>query len=87
MDKELTWKEYAPLYAPHVKGRYTERTYDQENGNKPEPQKVEVHCENCGKRYKAECLQGQPRQHIARFANIHLHRNPMNQGTPQRVPR
>ena len=73
MATELTI-EYAPLYAAHVKGRYSKAEIDPDTGQRV-PQLVEATCEVCGARYKNTCRQGMPRQHISRFAGIHLHRN------------
>ena len=72
--KEVIWDTYSPLYALHVKGRYTPREYVD---GKHEPQIVEAVCETCGQRYRAECRQGQPRAHVSRFARLHLHRHPL----------
>jgi len=80
---EVLDQEYSPLYAPHVKGRYSRIAFEEEeqpDGRKVmvrQPQMVEIHCEKCGQRYRRECRQGQPRQHVARFASIHLHKHPL----------
>lgn len=71
---EILDQSYSPKYAPHVKGRYSRMTV--EDGVR-QPQIVEILCESCGARYRNECKQGQPRQHVARFATLHLHRHPL----------
>lgn len=73
-------QQYSPLYAPHVKGRYSRRVLED---GVPQPQLVEATCEVCGAQYRNICRQGMPRQHISRFAGQHLHRHPMQ---PAKVP-
>ena len=72
-DDELTFR-YSPLYAKHVVGRYSPaRLVD----GKREPQRVVMRCEVCGDQREVKCLQGMPRQHVSRFAQVHPHRAPM----------
>lgn len=75
-------QEYSPLFAPHVKGRYSKIEFEEDKvGGRTvmvrQPQMVEIVCEMCGQRYRRECRQGQPRLHVRRFAAIHLHRHPL----------
>ena len=73
--------EYRPRWAPHVVGRYGEREHDRETGE-PEPQRVRMECERCGDTHQVECRSGQPREHVAKFAILHLHRDAMKQPLP-----
>jgi len=75
---EPVWVEYSPEWAKHVKGRYEERTYDEET-KQPNPQRVEMTCthEGCGQSWKTVCASGLVRRHIANFAQSHLHRDPL----------
>jgi hypothetical protein len=72
MAQELT-EVYSPLWAPHVKGRYSAVELDPEG--KREPQRVVARCEVCGAEYRNVCMQGMPRQHISRFAQVHSHKS------------
>ena len=71
---------YSPLWAPHVKGRYSRLEVDPETGEREE-QRVEATCEKCGGMYRNVCRQGMPRQHILRFAQHHAHKAPMGRST------
>lgn len=70
------WVEWSPRFAPHVKGKYTERTFDLDH--RPEPQRFEAHCTHCGQKWGGPCMTGAVKSHIARFAAMHLHRDPMH---------
>ena len=70
---ELT-EIYSPLWAPHVKGRYSKLEVDPETHER-EPQRVEAVCEICEARYRNDCRQGMPRRHVLEFSKHHLHRN------------
>ena len=72
MEAELELS-YSPLYASHVVGRYEKRVLDPET-KQPMPQRVVMTCEKCGATRQVECRQGMPRQHVSRFAQLHLHR-------------
>lgn len=69
------WAEWSPAHAPHVKGRYTERTFDEDG--LPEEQSVEARCETCKAEWKGKCLTGNVRGHIAKFGVVHAHRDPL----------
>lgn len=69
------WVEWSPQSAPHVKGRYTRRTFDEDG--QPEEQRWEARCETCGGSHQGGCMSGNVRSHIARFAAQHLHRDPL----------
>jgi len=74
-DRKVEWIEWSPSWGgSHVKGRYTVRTFD---GGMPEPQRIECSCAKCGARWKGECLTGAVRKHIARFASVHAHVDPL----------
>ena len=86
---EKRWVEWSPDSAPHVKGRYES---DREIGpsGMPDPQQVIAVCAvckarckcqpdrlcHCGAEWRTACSTGAVRQHIARFAAVHLHRDP-----------
>lgn len=74
--KPEAWIEFAPRFAPHVKGEFTRRTFDPET-RLPEPQKWRVRCAKCGASWQGECHSGQPKQHVNRFAVQHIHRDPL----------
>jgi hypothetical protein len=70
---ELTWLEYSPKFAEHVKGRYSKLVVDQETHER-EPQLVEAYCTLCKGQYRNKCQQGMPRNHIVKFAILHVHK-------------
>lgn len=72
---ETKWEPYDPSFAPHVKGRYTARVFDQELGMYEE-QIVEAVCETCKATFRRACSSGLVRQHITRFASVHTHTDP-----------
>jgi hypothetical protein len=67
--------EHRPDFAPHVVGRYEPRQFDQVDG-RWEEQRIELECEVCGARTEKRCDSGRTREHVARFALGHLHRDP-----------
>jgi|HubBroStandDraft_3_1064219.scaffolds.fasta_scaffold00013_46 hypothetical protein len=93
---------YRSPVAPHVYGVFGER--DEDTGQ----QTVDITCEVCAAHCKCHdvctcpahwhtvCTSGQPRQHVSRFALVHLHRDAMasssrftgsgTPGTPYPVP-
>jgi len=75
MAVESQWVEWAPEHAPHVKGRYEQRTWDE--AGLPRVQKIECECTVCGQKWQTACGTGQVRAHIVRFAHVHLHRDPL----------
>lgn len=70
------WEEWVPSFAPHVKGRYERREFDPRT-KMPVPQTVKMECTVCGTKWATVCSTGQVRTHIARFASLHLHRDPL----------
>lgn len=68
-------ERYSPSFAPHVIGRYTPLRM-REDGL-PEEQVVTIICTKCKSYYRVHCASGNVRQHIARFANVHYHGNPL----------
>ena len=68
-------QEYRPDWAKHIKGSYTERTFDEDM--QPEPQDVFCVCEVCNHKWQTKCSSGVVRQHISNFARVHLHRDPL----------
>jgi len=76
-DKKL---EYRPDMAPHVVGRYEPRVFDAEEG-RWEEQVIELSCEHPACKAVAfplrrKCDSGRVREHVARFALGHIHRDP-----------
>ncbi len=73
---EPTWVDWTPEQALHVRGRYTAREWDAEAGLFEE-QRVEATCtfEGCNAVFKRVCSSGRPRELIATFATVHLHRD------------
>ncbi len=73
---EPKWIEFRPEWAKHVVGEYSERTADEQGI--PEEQLYRAKCTTCGESYgPLKCSSGLVRQHIARFALLHLHRDPL----------
>ncbi len=68
-----TWR---PPNAAHVLGTWEPRLFDPETGL-PEPQRVMCICEwpDCGGVWTTECSSGLVREHVQRFALVHLHRD------------
>ena len=71
-EEQAQWIFWSPPWAPHVQGRYEMRRYDAEL-KRFEPQLVVAVCTNCGHDWRASCESGLVRDHISRFAAIHLH--------------
>jgi hypothetical protein len=67
---------YSPIWAPHVRGEWTERTYDEDG--LPEEQSVTIVCGECKGVHRMKCTSGLAREHVQRFARAHLHRDPMS---------
>jgi hypothetical protein len=68
--------EYRPRWAPWVVGTFQEPEFDPTRGCY-EPLRVDVRCEKCGEATRRTCDSGQPRDHVARFARLHVHRDPL----------
>lgn len=74
-----SWTSWTPAWAPaHVRGRYTERRWSAEE-QAYEEQRVEAECSfvGCGAIFRRTCSSGRVREHIATFARVHLHRDPL----------
>lgn len=77
-----TTVEWRPQFATHVRGEYETREWEHEMlpdgsiARLPMPQTVRMHCEHCGHRWATVCSTGQVRSQIARYARLHLHRDP-----------
>lgn len=87
---DLKWVEWSPSWAPHVKGRYTERIRDPITGM-CRPQIVSMVCNYrnhegkiCGATWSTLCSSGAVRNHISQFAFRHAHRD---FASPQKVIR
>lgn len=81
--RELSEK-WSPPWATHVEGRYEPESFDD---GKRESQRVEITCAKCKGTFKTTCESGRVRQHIATFAQIHLHRSPLAAVPKTRSPR
>jgi hypothetical protein len=81
---ESKWVAWSPSQHAHVKGEYTERTFDLKTGL-PEPQDFRVTCEYvdpqtgqaCGGKWGGSCSSGAVRRHIQLFAASHRHADPL----------
>jgi hypothetical protein len=69
--KGPTWEEYSPASAPHVRGRFTAETFDEDGVR--EEQRVEARCGICETPFRRTCSSGLVREHIDRFAKVHTH--------------
>jgi hypothetical protein len=69
--------EYRPPFAEHVVGSYPERRWDPQ-ANGWEEQKIAIRCETCGESTQRACSSGMAREHVSRFAILHLHRDPFS---------
>jgi hypothetical protein len=67
--------DWSPQFAPHVKGWYDERQYDDDG--LPETQAWGARCDQCRHEHRGACDSGQVRKHIQRFALAHLHADPL----------
>ncbi len=76
----MSVEEYRPAWCPHVVGRF-ERKVDEEG--KPEAIRVDLECDECGELARATCESGAPRQWVLRFAQAHVHRDPLNDQFPK----
>ena len=72
--------KYTPPFAPHVFGSYTARTLGPDGI--PDEQKVEAYCTTCQTTFKRTCASGMVRKHIATFALVHLHKDPLETKKP-----
>jgi hypothetical protein len=64
--------EWSPRWAPHVVGVYEAKPPGEEA-------KVTGRCGVCGEDFRRTCASGAPREWIARFARVHLHRDPLGE--------
>lgn len=76
---------FRPPFAPHVEGVYDERRYDPE-ARAWEEQKIEITCEVCSTVHKVTCTTGLAREHVNRFARVHVHRDPLTDPFPGKLP-
>ena len=65
----VRWEAYAPANAPHVRGRVSVATFDEDN--LPEERRVEARCMGCDAPFKRTCSSRRPEDHIDRFAQVH----------------
>lgn len=63
--------EFAPPFAPHVRGDYPEIARDPETGE-VEPLLVSLTCSACGCEERRPCVSGRPRSKVLSFARAHL---------------
>lgn len=71
--------EWVPQFAAHVVGWYDERRFDEDG--LPETQAWGAKCSVCNHEHKGQCDSGRVREHIQRFALVHLHNDPMAAAT------
>lgn len=67
---------WSPDWATHVRGQWTERTVTDDGY--PEPQDVVMYCSICEGTYQTKCTTGSVKQHVLRFARVHLHADPFS---------
>lgn len=74
------WIQWSPPWAPHVKGRYTEKCRGDQGFC--EPQRVTMLCafkhedgSVCGATWQTVCASGNVRGHINNFAKAHDHKD------------
>lgn len=80
LDEGKRRETWSPSWAPHITGTYDVRTYDPETGV-PDEQRVDIRCGSCGSTHRVVCRTGHVREHVATFARVHAHRDPL-QGLP-----
>lgn len=68
--------KWRPPSAPHVEGEWTDRVFGDDG--MPEPQLVKMRCEKCGETWQTSCVSGLVRNHVQRFAMVHLHHDVLN---------
>jgi hypothetical protein len=68
-EEQVTWETFRPRWAPNVRGEHTVRG----------PSQVwKVTCETCGETFgPLRCDSGMVRNHIAKFAVAHVHKDPL----------
>lgn len=73
----MTWVEWSPAFAPHVRGRYREPNPEDSEPDQVPTWKIEASCGSCGTAWRGQCSTGSGvRAQIARFGSLHLHRDP-----------
>lgn len=65
------WEAYSPPLLPHVLGRFTVATFD-EDGMREE-QRVEARCGLCDAPFRRTCSSGLVKEHIDTFGKVHEH--------------
>jgi hypothetical protein len=73
---------WGPAWAPHVQGSWEDRTLDEDG--LPQEAHVEAACSECGATYQRTCTSGLMRDHIARFALVHVHRDSFTHPLPRK---
>lgn len=68
--------EYSPKWAPHVVATIDEPEVDMATGLREE-QKIDARCGTCGAIFHRTCSSGLVREHVNRFATLHVHRDPL----------
>lgn len=79
MAERVLSETWSPPWAQHVVGKYEPERFDD---GKREPQMVEATCSVCKQTMRRPCDSGRVRAHIATFAQLHLHRDPLS-GIPR----
>lgn len=62
--------DYTPPFAPHVRGAFPERTYDEDR--KLLPATVTLSCGRCGEGAVVPCDSGRYRERVAKWALTHV---------------
>jgi hypothetical protein len=62
--------DYTPPFAPHVRGAFPDRTYDEDR--KLCPATVMLSCGRCGEGAEVRCDSGRYRERVAKWALVHV---------------
>ena len=79
-ETERIWKarvlgHWSPPWAPHVVGFYSDR--DDISSSDKVGQKWRTYCLTCNTEQRGVCPTGAVLNHVTHFAQVHLHRDPM----------
>jgi hypothetical protein len=71
----LVCEEWKPRWAPDWISAWYEPRVRGSDGL-PEPQKFGCRCSRCGAEWNGECMSGKVRNHIQKFAKVHMTLHP-----------
>ena len=61
--------DFSPPFAPHVRGEYPEKTYDDDG--RIDPVRILLSCSRCGDASEARCDSGRYREKVVKYALGH----------------